>query len=257
MGITGSICKLPAIALVLILCGCVGLGTLGMMLSTVPAIGAFLERASGKYDSIFPEITIRAGQASVREKQPYVLDRLREKDLLIMVDTREGKQSEALNHLKEVPSGAVLTRDTLVIKNQGEIRILPLKNMPDMVINSESLQTAVRDYMPTFSHWAAVALLFYFLVVKPAQVLILGTIPYFAAKAYSVSLSYGNALKIASVAMAGPVILDFLLDVSGVRLPGQFVVYFVAYIGILILAARDLVRNSGFSPEPDGVIRPQ
>ena len=82
MGVARSIGKVSGTVTILILCACVGVSILGTYLAVFPRVETFLERAAGKYDSIFPEITILNGHASIREKQPHFLDNLGEKDLV-------------------------------------------------------------------------------------------------------------------------------------------------------------------------------
>ena len=250
MRLTRSICAAPTVVIVLVVCACIVVSSWGLTAYTVPAARDFLETMAAKYDSLFPEITIRNGQASIREKQPYIVEGLGDKDLLLMVDTREGQVPLVLDQLQKVSTGAVLTRDSIVIKNQREIRFIPLKDLPDMVINSTHIQDFLGEYLPRVIRWITVAIVLYFLFAKPLQILLLALIPYLAARSYSVELSYGQALKLTSVAMIVPVVLEFVLDMAGIHIPAQFALYLALYIALLWLAVRDLAQGPGVSEGP-------
>ena len=105
-----------------------------------------------------------------------------------MIDTREGKMKEALNALNDVKGGAVLTRDSLILKNQRQLRILPLDDFPDMTLNAAELRVLIREYVPMVVTWCWALVITYFLFMKPIQILLLAMIPYFGARSYSVAL---------------------------------------------------------------------
>jgi hypothetical protein len=98
-------------------------------------------------------------------------------------------------------------------------------------------------------------IILYFLIVKPLQALIFCTVAH-AARSYSTELSYGEAIKLSTVAMVPPVTLDLFLDLSGIGIPMAFIIYFGLYIGLLILAVRDLVRSSPLPTGPSTSINP-
>ena len=255
MGTARSICKLPAIAVVLILLVCAGLSAWGLYSWVWPKVGTVLEYVVGTYDALLPEITIRDGQASIREQQPHFID-TGDKDLVAVVDTRENKQKDALDYLKDVSTGAVLTRDSVVTKSQGQIRIIPLKGIPDLVVNSRNLRAFLDEYLPTVTRIFILVVLLYFLIVKPLQALIFALLPHVVARSYSTALTYGEAIKLSAVAMVPPVTLDLFLDLSGIGIPMAFIVYFGLYIGLLILAVRDLVHSGPLPTGPSISINP-
>jgi hypothetical protein len=233
----------PAVLSVLVLFACAAMSAVGLLWFTIPKIDSLLNRLVQKYDTILPEITIRNGHASIREKQPFVID-IGEKDVALVIDTREGKQNEALDHVKDAEVGAVLARDKIVIKNRGEIRIVPLADAPDVVINARNIQSVVDQYRATVLTLGAAVVVLYFFFIKSLQVLLLGFIPYFGARVYAAPLTYGAALKLSTMAMIPPVVFDLFLYSTGVRIPAAYVVYFVLYVGVLVLAVRNLVRQS-------------
>ncbi len=255
-GIARSICSQPAVVAVAAVLICVAVSAFAIVWVNVPKIEAFLNSAVQKYDVLLPEITFKNGQASIREQQPYFVDTRGEKDLALVIDTRAGKEDEGLAYLSEVETGAVLLKDRFVFKDRAQVRIFDLKDMPDFVFNSRNLQELLDRYLPTATRLGAILTLIYFLFVKPLQVLIFGLIPYFGARTYSVSITFGEAMKIASVALIPCVLMDALVEFAGVRLPAAFILYYGLYILLLVLAVRDLVRNPGVESESMKVITP-
>jgi len=249
MGIARLMVRTHGLVAALIVVVCIGVSSWGLMSALVPKAKQVLEGVAEQYDTYLPEIAIKNGHASVRVEQPFRLDALAKEGVFVAIDTREGKLKDALNYLKDAKTGLVLTRDSLVVKNENQIRILPLKDFPDMTVNSAEIRAVIEKYLPTMVQWVWVLVITYFLFAKPIQLLILGMIPYFGARSYSVDLTYGEALKISSLAMVPPVLLDVLLNLLGTSLAGSFVLYFAVYIGLLILSVWDLVksaRSAGF-----------
>jgi hypothetical protein len=243
MGIARTITGIPSIIIVLIALAAIGLSTWSITSKGGQQLESLVERGVDKYDAYLPEITIKQGQASIREKQPYFLD-TGDKDFVAVIDTREDKQSAALDYLKDVQAGIVLTRTSITIKNQHRTQIVPLKEFPDMVLNSRSLSEIARNFFPMVIQVGTVLVAFYVLFAKLFQVFILALAPYLAARSYNTELTYGQALKISVVAMIPPLILDMFLGFPHVGIPGWFFFYFLTYVFILALITIELVRSS-------------
>jgi hypothetical protein len=239
-----SIAKSSAWVTFLVLVACIALSAVSLLWLSIPAIDSLLGRLVEKYDERLPEITLKDGHASIRGKQPFVVDLGGEKDVALVIDTREGKEKEALEHLKVVEVGTVLTRNSIVVKSQGEVRTISLSGLPDMVVNGGTIQEAIAHYRPTVLMAGAALVFLYYCFAKSLQVLLFGLIPYFAARVYSIPLTYGESLKIATMAMVPVVLLFVVLNMGGLDLPAASVVYFALYVGLLVLAARDLKQRA-------------
>jgi hypothetical protein len=255
VGTARSICKMPAIVVALVLLVCSGLSAWGLFSGFWPGVETFLRLAVDKYDALLPAITIQGGKASIHEQQPHFID-LGDKDLVAVIDTREGKEKDAQDYLKDATAGAVLTRESIVTKSQGQLRIIPLQGAPDLVINSSNVRAILNEYLPLASRLVLLAVILYFVFIKPLQAIIFALLPYFAARSYSVALTYGESVKIAAVVMVPPVALDLFLHLSGIQIPVAFVFYFGLYIALLILAVRDLVHSKPLEAGPSTTINP-
>ena len=255
MGTARFICKIPAIGVAPILLVCAGLSAWGFFSWFWLDVERLLKLAADRYDAAFPEITMRDGKAAIREQQPRFIN-VGDKKLIVVIDTRETKQKDASDYLKDVSDGAVLSRDSLVIKNQGQLQAIPLKWIPDFVINSHNLKALLNKYLPMVTGLLLLVLMVYFIVVKTLQALIFALLPYFASRPYSVALTYGEAVKIAAVALVLPVALDLFLYLSGIKIPKAFIIYIALYVALLVLAVRDLARNKPLRMGPSTSIDP-
>jgi hypothetical protein len=250
MGVTISIIRAPAILAILILVVCIGLSAYITSSKFTPIADKVVDYGIRRYDDIFPEITIRNGKASITKQQPYLIDKIDERYFTIIIDTRDGKQGEALNYLKNAEAGLVLTQDAVVTKNNGQIRIIPLKGMPDIALNAALLRDIADKYLPLVKPVIAIGATTYFAIVKTIQMLILALIPFLWARYSRIPVTYGQAVKLSVFGMAAPVLLGAVCAYSGIKISGWFYIYFALYVGLLVLATSDLVKSLRASTEP-------
>jgi hypothetical protein len=243
MGITRTIVRLPALVIILIAVVLMGLSGWALLNFGEKHAQRILDLILDQYDAYVPEITIKNGLASIRQPQPYQID-IGTKDVIIMIDTQEGHQGEALNYLKNVGTGAVLTRDSLVTKNQGRIQVVPLKDFPDIVLNSATLRDLKEDYFPLVIKIGAVAAIAYELIAKCFEIFMFALIAYLVARLLKGAISYGLSLKIAVAALIVPVFFEIISLSVETRIPGTFLIYFIIYAGLVVLLAWDYVRSS-------------
>ncbi len=256
MKLVTSILKTPAIVVVLMIGLCVALSAFGFVAWGTPKVRTFVDRVVARYDTYFPEITIEHGHASIKKHQPYYVDFGQGKNALIIIDTRKGFEGSAADYLKGTPEGFVLTHSTLVVKNKGQTRIVPLANIPDFVVNSASIRSLIDQYFHRMVAVVAVAVVIYFLFSKSVQVFLFALIPFVWARVSAVALSYGQALKVSGFCMVPPVVLTVLQDLFGVVLPGRFLVYFGLYLILTIFLSVALTRGMRSVPDPSTGINP-
>jgi hypothetical protein len=240
MGVTTFFVKVPMAMALLLVAACAGVSAFAAFLYITPRMDAFVANSTGIYDEILPEITIRNGRASIDKPQPYFVHGFLHENVTLIIDTREGKQGEALNYLRTFDNGSVVTHDALVIKLRGQIRIVPLKGFPDLVLNSQALRDIANRLLPRFVSWVAAIIVAYFIVAKALQVFILAAAAYAAARFVAVCTTYGQWLRICSFAMIPPVCLDLFQYLTTVNVPGGLPVYFALYGALVLLAGRSL-----------------
>lgn len=256
MAISRSLTRTPAILTVLIVGACIGLSALGLLSWAGPKVRSVVTFAVEKYDMYFPAIILKDGHASIKEPQPYFVDLGKREEATIVIDTRPGHENDALGYLKDARNGFVLSRDSLFTKNRGQIRIIPLKNIPDLVVNAQSIHKLVDRYLPRVTSVAAVAVVSYYLLAKLSHLLLLALIPYFWARSRPQSITYGQALKLCAFCMIPPVLIDAVQDFGHVDIPLGFLLYFVLFVGLLIVASVSLVRSPKVSRDFPGAINP-
>jgi hypothetical protein len=254
-GLTLLVIRTPLVAALAVIGVCAVLSTVGATFYWTPKVEALVQHVVTAYDDLMPEITIRDGKASIRKQQPYVVDRLDDQGLTVVIDTRDNKLQEALAYLKETEFGLVLTQKAVLLKSHDGIRMFSLKGLPDMVLNSASIQDLAEQHLPMMFRVAAVLVAVYFLLVKLLQAIFFALVPLFWARHWSVLLTYGESFRIAAFAMVPPVLLDLFQHFTGIEIPASFYVYFGLYVALLVLAGREVVLSSLPEPEASNAIQ--
>ncbi len=219
-----------------------------MILELRPQVDYFMERIQSSYDSMVPEISIKDGKASISERQPHYLSPSSDKDVTIVIDTRDNKQREAYEYIRQTPYGIAISRDFLVLKNHDQLSELSFKTLPDMVINSTSLLSALNDYSSKIWLIAWIFFIFYCLLNKIAQVCLFAFIPIIITRRLSCPVNYSEAVRFTAGAMIIPVITDFIMKWLSIFSSMEAVVYFGIYALALFRIIKDHVRMSSNDP---------
>lgn len=243
MGIAGRVLGMSFRRVVMVLALCVVAEVLAVLFILLPTWETLIMEAAEKYDAYFPEIVIQNGQASIREKQPYSVKNLEEQDLVLVIDTTITSYDQALKLLQDTSYGAVLTRTTIVSKDRGEVKIISIKDFPDMTLNSENIRRAVDTYAPMIRKWGIVILLFFFTLTKLTQACLFAFMPYVIARIFNRPVSYEDAFKLSSVCLVVPVGVNLFLDFVGSDLSTSIFAYYVIYMATLAFMMRDLLRE--------------
>ncbi len=197
-----AIRRLSPVGTLVIILGCGALNSWGLLTRGLPGgLATPVGRFAARYDSVLPEITFRDGRPSIREKQPYFVDAFGLKNFTLVIDTREISFASLLNDLSKVENGVVLARETIVVKVGTQIRILPLPQIPDMVLNSSTITQVLQKRSSQVTKSLAVLNVMYGLTVVLLQILILGLVFTYASRLSSASLTYGESFRVASVTM--------------------------------------------------------
>lgn len=219
-------------------------------------VEALLTETADKYDLYMPEITIKGGQAGVKKKQPYFVD-TGDPTAVIVIDTREDNQNEAMNYLKDAETGAVLTKTTLITKSRSQLRVIYLRDIPDFTVNSANLKDLMTDYYPMMMKIAAVILIVYFFIAKSVQVLLFALIPFFASKKSRLPIRYGEAVKFSTAALICAVILDFLLSFLNVGTALSLFGYFVVYLTVIAIISVELIKQNSNPSDETASVEPR
>jgi len=213
-GLIEAIRHMSAVTTLVIVLGCGALSSWGLVTRGLPALATSVGQLAAMYDAVFPEITFRDSKPSIRETPPYFVHAFSVKNLAIVIDNRETRLASLLNNLSNVKYGAVLARETVVVKIGGQTRILPLTQIPDMVLNSRIIEQFLRERFSQVTKYVALLIVLYGMAVKLLQILILGFAFYYSSRLYSISMTYGESFKVASVTMIFLMLLNFFLNVN-------------------------------------------
>jgi hypothetical protein len=250
MGITRRFVNMSGLATALIMLVLICVSSWNIVNFGGHRLRVFVENAVQRYDGVFPEITIENGIATVKGEQPLYVN-TGDPNLVIVIDTSEGKEKEYVNYLGKAQDGAALTRNSVVVKNQGQTKEVPLKDMPNIVISSKSLEKLLKEYGPWAARVLTFAVFFYFLFAKPIQLLLMALFALFLAKILSVTLPYGKAVRIAALGMIPPVLLDLSYGILGQGFNAGFWAYFGMYMVALFILLFDLKQNPEQQPGPN------
>jgi hypothetical protein len=188
------------------------------------------------------EVAVKNGIATSNAKEPYVVNLDQEfqkifgKDLknadtiskngpgVLIIDT---KDTYSLDSFKEYPNFTLLTKDSLVSKNesQGKTTINNLKGVPDLTINKTTLlswESSLRPYVwiitPMFILGAFLVNMFiyclYLLILFVTALLIL-----LMAKLMKVEANYAYSYRISLHAVTLSIIFEAILMVFGFPIP--------------------------------------
>ena len=213
-GLIKALQRMPAVGTLVIVLGCGALSSWGLVTRGLPRLVTYMDQLAAMYDTVLPEITFRDGKPSIREKLPYLVHSFGVKNLALVIDNREIRLASLLNDLSNVKYGAVLARETLLVKIGGQTRILPLPQITDMVLNSRIIKQFIRERFSQATKYLAVLIVLYGLAVKLLQIVILGFAFYYASRLGSVSLTYGESFKLASVTMILLMLLNLFLAIN-------------------------------------------
>ncbi len=230
--------------LLVVVAVCVGVELLACAYGLIPRLERDLIRMADKYDAYFPEITIQDGRASIKEKQPYRIENFGDAGVVLIIDTTVSSYDDAVRLLGNVQYGAMLTRSAIVNKDGAEIKVVSLKEAPDMVINSENIRKAIDRLSPVVKTWGLAFLAIFFLFTKLLQSLSMALIPFLGARLFRNPLPFEGAFRLAVVCLVVPVGINFFLSFSDMSIVAMFMVYYAAYAASVILATRDYIQET-------------
>ena len=182
-----------------------------------------------------PTITIKNGQASADVEQPWVkrLGRDDGHDLVLIIDTTGRRTDFAPDEV-----GLFLQRTRLIIKKQGELRLIGLDRVPDMTFGPDIAREVLAKLMHRVPFYLGAALFAYFLFVKSIQALVLVLAALIGASRRRVALGFGPLFSIAVYALTPAVLLDCALPFVKLELPMFWLVYAALGVAYAILGAQ-------------------
>jgi hypothetical protein len=132
-----------------------------------------------------------------------------------VIDGREIAIEQAMSYLKDVRFGAAVTRDVVVVQYGLQTAIVRLPPLPDLVFNSHTIREFVKEKLPLVTRGTTILVVLYCLSAKALQAVLAGLAICLSGRFCSVSVTYGESMKLASIALIPPVLFDFFCSASG------------------------------------------
>jgi uncharacterized protein DUF1189 len=224
----------------------------------IPPIVKFHRTTSGVLDTLgpavlqqVPTITIKAGEVSIQEPQPYSVTVPGSDTPLLVIDTTGASTPE------NTQAFFLLTRNQLAVrKNPRETRLYSLAGVQDLTLDRASAERALsfcKRYLAFFSY--PVALLGSY-AYRILQALIYAAIGILFANLVKAPLEFPQLLRLACVAMTPAVLADTLRGILGY--PSSLLWLFACFLlamGYLLFAVSanthpDALEREGSPPPP-------
>lgn len=178
--------------------------------------GAFAATYGPKLIDQFPVITVKNGQVSVDATMPYVIADPETGARFAVIDT-----TGATATLEAAQAPALLTRNELILRegDRGS-RAYSLKEIPELVIDRARLY----EWMDIFRAWfvpvASVFVVLFMYLYRILQALLYSLVGMLFSRILQVRLDYAALVRLAIMALTPAVMLDVLVGLAGVAIPG-------------------------------------
>ena len=215
-----------------------------MVIPTIPGIlGFFSEQQLSAYASQYPtnlEIKIIDGRASINQPEPYkiplqstgnVKDAKGLQNLLV-IDTKNEFTASLFDSYSTI---ALLSRDFAVMRDKNGLRMLPLNQIKNFMLNHDTIQSIQHSLLP---YLIPIAICASALMVSAFFILNFARLIYFFFAALIVLgvehlmkrfVAYKNAYRMTVYASTPGIILSTLAYIFGIQLP------FLTFTFILLL----------------------
>lgn len=188
----------------------------------------YLNDSAPKYIAQMPEIVISKGEASIKERQPYLIKDPDNGETFMIIDTTGS--SKSLDNSNAV---ALLTKDRLIVKTpDNRQQVFNLLELGDGTIT----KFVVKEAIERFTEWFAVlfypfAVIFSF-IFRAAEVLIIAMFGSILTRSLGAALSYKQLVRIGAIAITPLVIFNTLVIFFRIEIPIPFltdIIFITAY----------------------------
>jgi len=204
-------------------------------------LSRFIARDAPPIVKQIPAITIRKGQASIQEPQPYFIIDPESKKPLAVIDT-----TGELTSLEGTGAIVLLTKSTVIAKkSKAETRTWDISGVRDFYVDSE----AITGWLEVGRRWLVIifypfALLFSY-VYRIVQALLYAAIGMAFASMLGARLAYQTLIRLAIIATTPAIVLDTVCTLAGIDVPFWWVICFAIAMGYLFFAVK-----ANAEPEP-------
>jgi Protein of unknown function (DUF1189) len=202
----------------------------------------FVDNDSPSMTKQIPAVKIRNGVVSTDVQTPYYINSP-EGIPLVLIDTTGQHKT-----LEQTPAMMLVTKTTVVAKNNRETRIYDLRPVESFDIDRARvegwLSSAKTWFIPAFY---PLAILFSF-IFRAIQILIYALIGMAFASVLHTKLEYKTLMRLAAVAITPVLVLNHLLEFSPVKIPLWTILGIGVGLAYLFFAVKS---NTGTEPAPE------
>jgi hypothetical protein len=174
-----------------------------------PKLTAYARDEVPKIAAKVPAIEIKDGIATADVEQPYIIRDPDSGKALFVIDT-----TGATTEPPEVPSG-LLTRDSLIIRDENKVQTLPLKELPPMSINPGTVQAAFDKIVGMFWPVGLPIAAIVWMILRLLQMLIYGLLAMAVGSGVRPPLGFAAGMRLAAIAITPVILLDTVLWAVG------------------------------------------
>ena len=197
-------------------------------------VSQFIANETPQFIEQIPEITIRDGNVAINEPEPYLISDPETKDVIAIIDTTG--QYDSLDNMEAF---MLLTNNKFIArKSEAETRVFDLSGVDEFFLDQAKVNKYVsvfESYFPFVFYVFAVIFSFIFRLVL---VLIYGAIGFLFCKFANVRLDYQTLMRLAIIATTPVILLDTVLEISGITIPLFWLISFALAMFYLYFGVR-------------------
>lgn len=206
---------------------------------------AFVENYAPGYLEQMPEITIRDGELSISEEQPYYIKAPDSNDILAVIDT-----TGTFNTLEDANALCLVTKNKITWrKSDIETQTMDLSQIAEFDLTRKD----VMGWLRMVSKFLAVTIypgaLLGSYVFRILQALIYGVVGLLFGLLFKSALSYGAMVRVAVVAMTPGMVVKTILGMAEVRVPYSGLILLLVTLVYLLFAVKVISEASAVDVE--------
>lgn len=215
-----------------------GFGYLFVLLAilVIPAVfkasiefSAFIDNEAPKIITQVPEVTIANGEASIEERQPYVITHPENNEALVVIDT-----TGVVTSLDQTEARMLVTKSYIIYeKNAYETRTYDLSDIENFVLNQSLINEWAGIAQDYFIIVAYPFLLLGLFVVQIIKMLIYAVIGIIFAKILKSSNGYSSLLRLSVISITPILLIEATFETIGVAVPFSGIIFFLITMAYL------------------------
>jgi hypothetical protein len=204
----------------------------------------YLNTTAPKIVRQFPTITIKKGEASISEPQPYFIRDEKTGRQFMIVDTTGG-----ISTLKGTTASILVTKKSIIVrKDENETRSFDLSDVGNFTVG----KTDIYNLMDILQNWFAVMIFPFALLISfvfhSAEVLIYAAIGTIFLRLSHSSLPFRALYRLAVISITPVMITGTVLFIAGLEIPYWWLISIMTSLAYVNYAVRASAEKEGQEP---------